>query len=1160
MCRSTASLWPALALVTLLVAGSLPIFETGMVSPLAAPHDGVRDATLHAEAESIAGHRTSLPFLEPRSPAFSSGGPLQPWPRAPSPPASPGEFGSVSTTLTLFNNSLTTGDFEPGNGLGPLQAVVDPSTGLVYIPDQLSDNVTVLNGTSGQVVDAFPAGRSPEGVALASSGRLLVSDFGSNTVVELNETTGALLGSVYVGTGPTSIVYDPSNGEAYVIESGRGNVTAINVSTLRTNGNFKAGASPNDVVLDSGQNQLWVDNTYSSNVTVINLTSGRSIANLPLGSYPGQEAYDAQLGAVFIASENPAYPGTVTEFNDSNLTLVRTITVGSDPYGLAFDPSLGYLYAVNTYTQNLSVVNASSGRVLANVPLPAQPFTAVFDGPSDVVFEIAYWSSTVVMLSPLNGSVRSSASVGYLPYGAALVPTNHELFVPNNLNSSTSVVNGTTHLISRGIHGESGPEDAIYDPASGDVYVSNCDANTISVLNETGQVRDITSATCPEELTYVSRHQTVFVDSAYGWVETMNGSTNTPWSGFSVPGGYPLGGIGYDPQTDRVYIAVDGGVNASNLSVYDAHTLKFVQGIAVGANPTGIAYDPANSYLYVANSGSDNVSVVNATTGTAVAAIPVAPDPTGIAFDSANDYLIVTDPQVGELTLINGSENQAVSTVEVGGGPRWVVIDPATQTAFVGNTGAGSIDILDATGVPRVHGVDFEETGLVNGTTWSVTLGGIDHASNNSSVEFSEENGTYHWSVGNVPGFGGEQLSGTITVNGSSVTTDLNFTQVDYSVTVSEHGLPSGTEWWVNLTSGITAHSAAANLSFDAPNGSYGYSVSTANKSYAAPGGSLRVLGENTMVSVAFALVTFRAEFAEIGLPNNANWGVSIDGQKLQGSGDLSIMLANGSYSWTISTGVSDYSVSPVSGDFRIDGSPYEVNLTFQLVPMETFTVTFNESGLPHGTTWTVSLAGSPESSSGTTISFTMPNGSYAFAVSTGARYSPSPSSGTAPVQGMNLSEPIEFTMIVPPLVSNFTFHIDSESCLANGGVTNAVTLYANASGGTPPYTYAWTLPTGSATGAETNTTLTYGQNNIVTLAVSDSNGGHASHSDTIGLILPPCPYTPPHQSSSNTSSPDYTTWAIVGVVVAVVALGIGMVVIRRRGRDREPGGPPPSD
>ena len=58
--------------------------------------------------------------------------------------------------------------------------------------------------------------------------------------------------------------------------------------------------------------------------------------------------------------------------------------------------------------------------------------------------------------------------------------------------------------------------------------------------------------------------------------------------------------------------------------------------ITVGSRPNGIAYDPDNKKMYVANDGSNTVSVINTSNNTLNTTITVGSHPDGVAYDPDN--------------------------------------------------------------------------------------------------------------------------------------------------------------------------------------------------------------------------------------------------------------------------------------------------------------------------------------------------------------------------------------------------------------------------------------------------------------------------------------------------------------------------------------------
>ena len=150
----------------------------------------------------------------------------------------------------------------------------------------------------------------------------------------------------------------------------------------------------------------------------------------------------------------------------------------------------------------------------------------------------------------------------------------------------------------------------------------------------------------------------------------------------------------------------------------------------------------------------------------------------------------------------------------------------------------------------------------------------------------------------------------------------------------------------------------------------------------------------------------FAITFTETGLLAGASWSVTLGGSA-QSSGSTSITfdVANGTYTYTVSA--TGYTAVPSSGTIVVNGLAISQHIAFTKIA--TYSIAFSETGLPSGTSWTVTLAGVPQSSATSAITFAQPNGSYVFSV-TATDYSAAPASGTVTVNGIDLSIAVAFT------------------------------------------------------------------------------------------------------------------------------------------------------
>ncbi len=90
-------------------------------------------------------------------------------------------------------------------------------------------------------------------------------------------------------------------------------------------------------------------------------------------------------------------------------------------------------------------------------------------------------------------------------------------------------------------------------------------------------------------------------------------------------------------------------------------------------------------------------------------------------------------------------------------------------------------------------------------------------------------------------------------------------------------------------------------------------------------------------------------------------------------------------------------------------------------LPPTTYDVTIEESGLPSGTTWSVTLDGTSKSSSGSTITFQEQPGTYTYSITSPSGYTPSSGSGFITVTDAPITQAITFSIVTAPYSASFT-------------------------------------------------------------------------------------------------------------------------------------------
>jgi len=186
----------------------------------------------------------------------------------------------------------------------------------------------------------------------------------------------------------------------------------------------------------------------------------------------------------------------------------------------------------------------------------------------------------------------------------------------------------------------------------------------------------------------------------------------------------------------------------------------------------------------------------------------------------------------------------------------------------------------------------------------------------------------------------------------------------------------------------------------------------------------------------------FNVTFSQTGLPKGTLWWVSL-GQSTTYSAAARVVfqVQNGSYPYTVGP-VNGYVLSQaMSGTIHVANSSVSHALTFSPIP--TFSLTFDETGLPKNTFWSLILNGSTVFTSSSSISVSLPNGTYHFGIPSAQSYTPSPSTGSIKLLGVNVTESIAFAeptvLGFPPAEGFFAVTIGVIAILLLSGIAFAL-------------------------------------------------------------------------------------------------------------------------
>jgi hypothetical protein len=249
--------------------------------------------------------------------------------------------------------------------------------------------------------------------------------------------------------------------------------------------------------------------------------------------------------------------------------------------------------------------------------------------------------------------------------------------------------------------------------------------------------------------------------------------------------------------------------------------------------------------------------------------------------------------------------------------------------------------------------------------------------------------------------------------------------QKGFNVTFSESGLPSGTDWFANVSGKQSSGpiNSGSTYSLYLVNGTYSFSASTSDKDFKPVyTDTFAVSGSSLFVNVTYKPVVYAVAFRESGLPANVPWYVNVSGETVSGailSSMFSESLQNGSYIFSATTSDLNYAAHYTSA-FTVSGANLSINVTFYQIRFE---VTFTETGLPAGTSWNITVDGVNHVVAGTSLSIYFLNGTYSYSTKV-AGYTTVNGTGNITVAGNQVIISISFKPVPSGNKLNFTEYL----------------------------------------------------------------------------------------------------------------------------------------
>ncbi|WP_345100713.1 gliding motility-associated C-terminal domain-containing protein [Mucilaginibacter panaciglaebae] len=542
-----------------------------------------------------------------------------------------------------FPLSNGTGNVQPftavNNTNKPITAhisITPLSEGFAYVANSLSNNVTVINTSTHDVVTNIPVDSQPFGVAVSPDGRRVYVVNSKNetghakpgVVSVIDAASNTIVGNYTVGKNAKAIVVNPDGKRAYVANESSNTVSVVDLTDNTSIPDITV-TGPLGIAISVDGSRLYVGST-TAQLYVIDAATNQVLKKIPVQStYPTAVMVSPDGSKVYVTNNTANYICVI----DVATGGAQTVTVGTAPFALAITPAGDKLYVSNAISRDVTVVNTASNTVIKNLIIPSSSEGISVSPNGKQVFVVGQNpnelevidTSTDQLGPPIPTNQGAAISIGNFVtagIGCSTVPITYSITVnPSpNINAPGSIAALSTHygiastgqVVNVGGNNLKGP---IIATAPAGFEISKDDI----IFKDTLMVG--TEGDVAQTEVFVRLKATTPVDTYHGNIQ------------LSSPGAEP------------VNVPVEGAVLTTQLNITADNKTKFFG-------------DPLPTFTvtytgFVNGDGPSLLTTPPTVTTTAVVSSPVGKYPINVAGAIAKNYAIAYVP--GILEIVTGA-------------------------------------------------------------------------------------------------------------------------------------------------------------------------------------------------------------------------------------------------------------------------------------------------------------------------------------------------------------------------------------------------------------------------------------------------------------------------------------------------------------------------
>ncbi len=240
---------------------------------------------------------------------------------------------------------------------------------------QTGGKLVVIDAASMKIIKEMNVGAHPAHVVLSTDGKYtLVTDSESNQVSIIDAKAFQKIKDVPVGNMPHGTRISADGKWAYIANMGESTVSVVDIVNQKEVKKMEVGKTPVQVGVTKDGNKLAATLNGEDALAIVDLASGK-VQKVKVGDGPAQVYVDPSDKFAYVANQGTeASPSeTVSKIDLATGKEIYQVKTGAGAHGVTTSADGKYVFVTNMFADTLTVLEAETGKVLADQQIGDKP-------------------------------------------------------------------------------------------------------------------------------------------------------------------------------------------------------------------------------------------------------------------------------------------------------------------------------------------------------------------------------------------------------------------------------------------------------------------------------------------------------------------------------------------------------------------------------------------------------------------------------------------------------------------------------------------------------------------------------------------------------------------------------------------------------------------